>query len=161
MAGRGARLRGHPGQAGLGLKGCPTRRPAAPILTPVARQRDSPGNEERAERRLIVGVFTESAVHLRDEIVALRRARAACRQELERMTRARQLEVSKLLGAFAGDLEGARRAWFGSTPAPAPPAKPERQSRLTDTAPAGTDEQSRVRPPEPAPKSHLKKHKKH
>ena len=101
-----------------------------------------------------MGVFTESAVHLRDEIVTLRRARAAYRQELE-------LEVSKLLGAFAGELEGARRAWSGSTPAPAPPAKPEKQPRLTDTAPAGTGKHSRARPPEPAPKSHFKKHKKH
>jgi hypothetical protein len=110
---------------------------------------------------LIVGVFTESAVHLRDEIVALRRARAACRQELERMTQARQLEVSRLLGAFAGDLEGARRAWSGSTPAPAPPAKPQEQPGLTDTAPTGTGEHSPARPPEPAPKPHFKKHKKH
>ena len=108
-----------------------------------------------------MGVFTESAVHLRDEIVALRRARAACRQELEGMTRARQLEVSKLLGAFAIDLEGARRAWFGLAPAPAPPARPDQQPRPTDATPTGTGEHSRVRPPEPAPKSHFKKHKKH
>jgi hypothetical protein len=77
------------------------------------------------------------------------------------MTRARQVEVSKLLGAFAGDLENARRAWSGSTPAPAPPAKPEKQPRLTDTAPAGPGEHSRAKPPEPAPKPHFKKHKKH
>jgi len=101
-----------------------------------------------------VGVLTESAVHLRNEIVALRRDRA-------RTTRARQLEVSKLLGAVAGDLEGARRAWSGSTPAPAPPAKPEKQPRLTDTAPTETGKRSRAKPPEPAPKSHFKKHKKH
>ena len=105
-----------------------------------------------------MGVFTENAVHLRDEIVALRRARVACRQELERMTRARQLAVSKLLGAFASDLEGARRAWSGSTAAP---ARPARQPRPTEASPTGTGGHSRPRPPEPAFKSRLKKHKKH
>ena len=107
-----------------------------------------------------MGVFTDSAVRLRGEIDALRHARAACRQELERTTQARRLEVSKLLGAFAGDLEGARRAWSGSTPAPVPPARPERQLRPADAAPAGNGEHSRAKPPQPAPKSHFKKHKK-
>jgi hypothetical protein len=89
-----------------------------------------------------VGVLTESTAHLRDEIVAGRQARAAFRNELERATQARQLQVSSLLGAFACDLEGVRRAWSGP-------------------APAGPREHPRAAPLEPAPKSHFKKQKKH
>jgi len=99
----------------------------------------------------MVSVFTESAVHLRDEIVAWRRARAAFRNDLERATKARQLQVSSLLGAFACDLEGARRAWSGPPPARLRAAEPERQQ--SEHAPAT--------PLEPAPKPHFKKQKKH
>lgn len=109
----------------------------------------------------MVSVFTESTVHLRDEIVAWRRARAALRNELERATKARQLQVSSLLGAFACDLEGARRAWSGPAPARPRAAEPERQQRLAEAAPAGPREHPPATPLDPAPKSHFKKQKKH
>ena len=108
-----------------------------------------------------MGVFTESAVHLRDEIVAGRRVRGAFRNELERATRARQLQVSSLLGAFACDLEGARRAWSGPAPARPRAAGPERRQRLAEAAPARPREHPRATPLERAPQSHFKKQKKH
>lgn len=109
----------------------------------------------------MVSVLTDSAVHLRNEIVAWRCARAAFRNELERATKARQLQVSSLLGAFACDLEGARRAWSGPAAARRRAAEPERQQRLAEAAPAGPRAHPPATPQEPAPKSHFKKQKKH
>jgi hypothetical protein len=108
-----------------------------------------------------MSVFTESAVHLRDEIVAWRRARAAFRNELERATQARQRQVSSWLGAVACDLAGARRSWSGLAPARPRAAAPERLPRRAEAAPAGPREHPRATPPEPAPKSPFKKQKKH
>ena len=108
-----------------------------------------------------MGELTESTAHLRDEIVAGRQARVAFRNELDRATKARQLQVSSLLGAFACDLEGVRRAWSGPAPAGPRAAEPERQQRLAEAAPAGPREHSRATPLESAPKSHFKKQKKH
>ena len=81
-----------------------------------------------------VEVLTEAMTRLRDEIVSLRRARAAWRGDLVR-------QVSALRADFASDRAGAHRAWFypvrsapvrsapaRSAPAPAaarPPAEPE------------------------------------
>ena len=87
-----------------------------------------------------MGVLTESSVHLRDEIVAWRQARAGFRQRLESETKARQEAVAGLLAAFAGDLAGVRRAWSGLAVA-APPRPAVRVS---------------VSPPVPPAKSHPK-----
>jgi len=52
-----------------------------------------------------VEVLTEAMTRLRDEIVSLRRARAAWRGDLVR-------QVSALRADFASDRAGAHRAWF-------------------------------------------------
>src|SRR3989442_1097205 len=110
---------------------------------------------------MIVGVLTESTVHLRDEIVASRQARAAFRKQLVGKAKARQVRVSGLLAAFAGDLAGVRRAWCGTTPAGLRAAEREKQQSLAEGAPAGPRERPPATPLEPAPKSHFKKQKKH
>ena len=110
---------------------------------------------------MIVGVLTESTVHLRDEIVAWRQARAAFRRRLVGETKARQVRVSGLLAAFACELAGARRAWFGPTPAGPRAAEREKQQSLTEAARAGPCEDPRATPLDSAPKSHFKKQKKH
>ena len=63
-----------------------------------------------------MGVLTESMTRLRDEIVEWRRNRQTLRTELEQSTKAAQVRVSGLRTAIAGDLAGARRAWFGPLP---------------------------------------------
>jgi hypothetical protein len=108
-----------------------------------------------------VDALTESTVHLRDEIVVWRQARAALRRQLAGETRARQMQVSGLLAAFAGDLAGARRAWFGAAPAGPRAAELDRQQRPAQAAPAGPREHPQANPPEPAHKAHYTKQKKH
>ena len=106
-------------------------------------------------------VLTESTAHLRDEIVAWRQARAAFRKQLVGETKARQVRVSGLLAAFACDLAGARRAWFGPTPAGPRAAEREKQQSLAEAARARPGEDLEATPPASAPKSHLKGRKKH
>jgi hypothetical protein len=64
-----------------------------------------------------VGVLTETAMRLRDEIIALRHARVALRGDLLRQTGERRTRVSALCGGLARDRAGAHRAWFGPAPA--------------------------------------------
>ena len=63
-----------------------------------------------------MGVLTETAMRLRDQIVASRHARVALRADLLRQTEERRTRVSALCAGFASDRAGAGRAWFGPTP---------------------------------------------
>lgn len=106
-----------------------------------------------------MGVLTESTVHLRDEIVAWRQARAAFRRRLVGETKARQVRVSGLLAAFASDLARVRQAWFGLTPAGPGAVKREEQQRLAEAARARPRQDPPAAPPASAP--HPKGRKKH
>ncbi len=104
-----------------------------------------------------MGVLTESTAHLRDEIVTSRQTRAAFRRQLVEETKARQVRVGGLLAAFAGDLAGARRAWFGLTPAGPRAIEREKQRRLAEGARAEPRQDLPATPPlAPHPKGRKK-----
>jgi hypothetical protein len=76
-------------------------------------------------------VLTEAMTRLRDEIVSLRQARVAWRDDLVR-------QVSALRADFASDRAGARRAWFGRSdlaPSAAAGPEPAAEARHTETRP--------------------------
>ncbi len=113
-----------------------------------------------------MGALAESTARLRDEIVAGRQARVAFRNQLVKETRARQVRVSGLLAAFAGDLAGARRAWLGPAPAEARAAERRIEPKRAEAAPAGSRPAVEASPPaaplrfhpnRPHPKKHPKR----
>ncbi len=79
-----------------------------------------------------MGILTNAMMRLRDDIVSSRHSRLAFRGELVRWTAERRSQVSALCTAFARDRAGARRAWFGRTPAEREAAEREKQRRLAE-----------------------------
>src|ERR1035437_7991511 len=114
----------------------------------------------RSKGRTNVGVLTEAAMRLRDEIVASRHARVSLRSDLIRQTDERRTEVSALCAGFACDRAGARRAWFGPTLAEqtaerqqqrrvAESARVQAREKQRSLAEETAKEQAKQRPPEP------------
>ena len=91
-------------------------------------------DEEATEGRSRMGVLTESMTRLRDEILVLRHNRQTFRTELERSTKAAQFRVCALRRAFASDLAGAHRAWFGSPSGGRPSTGADRPGRMAGVA---------------------------
>jgi hypothetical protein len=89
-----------------------------------------------------VGVLTETMTRLREEIGGSRRARVSSAAARIREAAERRSRVSALCAGFARDRMGARRAWFGRTPAtpivPGPAAQPP-----VETSPASLKPQSK------------------
>jgi len=107
-----------------------------------------------------VEVLTEAMTRLRDEIVSLRRARVAWRDDLVR-------RVSALRADFASDRAGAHRAWFGRSGPPPLAARPPQRELRVDAEPepkaaaAPLPEPQRAAPFKPAASLKAKTHKKH
>jgi hypothetical protein len=90
-----------------------------------------------------VGVLTETAMRLRDEIVASRHARVALRGDLVRQTDERRTRVSALCAGFARDRADALRAWCGPTLAERQTAERQKRRRLAEEATAKAQEKQR------------------
>jgi hypothetical protein len=116
-----------------------------------------------------VGVLTETAMRLRDQIVASRHARVALRADLVRQTDERRTRVSALCAGFASDRAGAGRAWFGPTPGERRAAERQQQREAAENLRAKAREkqgrpaeetakpQAEMRPPLP-PKGEPHRH---
>jgi hypothetical protein len=87
-----------------------------------------------------MGVLTETAMRLRDQIVASRHAREAWRADLVRQTDERCSHVAALCAAFASDRAGAGRAWFGPTPGERQSAERQQQRETAENLRAKTRE---------------------
>ena len=87
-----------------------------------------------------MGVLTETAMRLRDQIVASRHARVALRADLVRQTDERRMHVAALCAAFASDRAGAGRAWFGPTPGERQAAERQQQREAAENLRAKTRE---------------------
>ncbi len=90
-----------------------------------------------------MGVLTETAMRLRDEIVASRHARVALRGDLVRQTDERRTRVSALCAGFARDRADALRAWCGPTLAERQTAERQKRRRLAEEATAKAQEKQR------------------
>ena len=116
-----------------------------------------------------MGVLTETAMRLRDQIVASRHARVALRADLVRQTDERRTRVSALCAGFASDRAGAGRAWFGPTPGERQAAERQQQREAAEDLRAKAREkqgrlaeetakaQAEMRPPLP-PKGEPRRH---
>lgn len=116
-----------------------------------------------------MGVLTETAMRLRDQIVASRHARVALRADLIRQTDERRTRVAALCAGFAGDRAGAGRAWFGPTPGERQAAERQQQREAAESLGAKAREkqgrqaeetaksQAEMRPPLP-PKVEPRRH---
>jgi hypothetical protein len=98
-----------------------------------------------------VGVLTETAMRLRDEIVDLRHARVALRGDLVRQTDERRTRVAALCAGFARDRAGALRAWCGPTRSERQTAERPVRRKLAEEATAKAQEKQSPAPPKMRP----------